>query len=78
MGFKLKDYLYIVPNTDPARTNYFLDLPEDACKIETNEPWLFHLSVHINQYYLAPNTSVKSAQNLHQTSFVKLKRFNTG
>ena len=51
MGFKLKDFIPLVPNTDPTRYQNYSDLPIQACQVGS-EPWLFHLEVQTNQFYL--------------------------
>ena len=72
MGFKLKDELSVVPNTDPTRKQVYRHLPENACLVR-NEPWLFNLTLHTVHYYLEPNISADKAEQLTQTSFVPLK-----
>ena len=72
MGFKLKDELSVVPNTDPTRKQVYSHLPENACLVRS-EPWLFNLTLNTVHYYLQPNISADKAEQLTQTSFVPLK-----
>ena len=72
MGFKLKDELNVVPNTDPTRKQVYTNLPDNACQVRS-EPWLFNLTLNTFHYYLEPNFSVDKAEQLTQTSFVPLK-----
>ncbi len=74
MGFKLKDYIYIVPNTDPTRHAIYDNLPEEACAIETAEPWIFHVVVQTNQFYLPPDLSTQDAAELSRLSMQPLAR----
>ena len=74
MGFKLKDFLPLVPNTDPTRIQEQSNLPPGACEV-SSEPWLFNLTVQTNQYYLPPNAPISMAEELTRTSFRALKRF---
>ena len=73
MGFKLKDNIPLVPNTDPTRVQDQSNLPLGACEV-TSEPWLFNLTVQTNQYYLQPNVPLDVAEALSRTASRPLKR----
>ena len=66
MGFKLKDSFFLVPNTDPTRTQNFSYTP-GACRLAM-ENWLFNLEVRTNQFYLPPWATVGTAESLAKNS----------
>ena len=72
-GFKSKDWLPGIPNTDPLRLDV-PELPPEACKSKEYPAPLSYLSATAKQYYLAPDFGVEEAELLSERALNPMYR----
>ena len=70
MGYKNKNFLPGIPNSDPTRFETYNDLPPESCN-NGHEDYLTVLEVTAKQYYLEPNLPVSAAEELNQLKPLK-------
>ena len=64
MGYRTKEILPGVPNTDPLRV-VDVELPPEACDTDAQDSLSF-LTMTSKQFYLPPDLSVNDAEQLSQ------------
>ena len=72
MGFKTRDNLAGIPNTDPLRMGH-PDLPPEACEVP-NQQQLNDMAIATMHYYLPPSFDVDNADALALTATAPLQR----